>query len=194
MQDYILNETGYQIPTFEATSTLPCPVDYYKKIGPLIKVTGYIYVYTCTVAGPDFNKKYVGATDDSVGRRYDFQEQNNKEYAGYKINKARETYGTGDDAWDYKILIYVHDSLNHKETLDSLEVFGIALFDCYYHGFNSNLGGSGRGPTAVTVTNGGTTAVYCSVKIAAETLQVSQSTIYNHRRNSTTTRGGYQFS
>lgn len=198
---------GYQTPTFNSTSTLPMKqVDFTatsttacansaKKVTTTtlpMKVGGYIYYYTCIAKGKYNQMVYVGACINEAKRKMYFTE--NVSYAGKKIDEAREKCGTGSNSWEYNILIYVPETLDQKATLDILESFGVAMFDSYYHGLNGNIGGSGRGPTAVNVTKEGTTTMYHSVRQAADALNLSQATIYIHRKDGSSTRDGIQLS
>lgn len=87
-------------------------------------------------------KRYIGQTVDEKSRRKMFLSKR-KDYAGYKINNAREKYGP--ENFDYKVLIRLHsdDTKELQSYLNALEVGLIRMYDTQKTGYNSSPGGGG---------------------------------------------------
>lgn len=111
------------------------------KKGDLIE--GIIYCYTCNING----KRYIGQTTNEASRKAHFM-RNVPYCTGWTsaIDKARKKYGPYN--FTYQVLErYEFTSLEEAcVKLDEREIYYIALYDTYIHGYNSTKGGhSGRG-------------------------------------------------
>lgn len=96
---------------------------------------GIIYKYTSPSG-----KSYIGQTINEESRRRDFLNEN-QDYSGPKINKAREKYGVKN--FEYIIIFKVESFIESeiKEILNEKEKQYIQLFDTFDNGYNSDLGG-----------------------------------------------------
>lgn len=96
---------------------------------------GIIYKYTSPSG-----KIYIGQTMNESERRQSFLNPN-KQYSGPKINAARQKYGV--DNFEYEIIFRVQSLIKEevKEILNQKEEQYIKVFDSYYNGYNSTLGG-----------------------------------------------------
>lgn len=99
-------------------------------------IEGVIYRYKSPSG-----KYYIGQTVNEEERRSDFLYED--EYAGPKINNARQKYGP--ENFEYTVLMKVtgDDEEVHKY-LDILEIGFIRMYDSYNNGYNSTIGGGGR--------------------------------------------------
>lgn len=96
---------------------------------------GVIYKYTSPSG-----KIYIGQTTDEQSRRSVFLNEN-KPYAGPKINEARKKYGVLN--FEYEVIFEVKSFIINEvqEILNDKERQYIKLFDSYYNGYNSTEGG-----------------------------------------------------
>lgn len=95
---------------------------------------GIIYKYTSPSG-----KIYIGQTSHEQSRRKDFL--SDKNYAGPKINSARNKYGV--ENFEYEIIFKVESLIESevKEILNDKEIQYITLFDSFENGYNLDLGG-----------------------------------------------------
>lgn len=106
---------------------------------------GVVYRYVLKKKDdPDYEKCYVGETDNENDRRSKWRRQSNFSYAGRKLVRARKRTDVNKD-WVYEVLerVYAQTKKELKKRLKERETHYIAKFDSFYHGFNSNKGGSG---------------------------------------------------
>lgn len=98
-------------------------------------VEGVIYRYI----SPS-NKSYIGQTINEKARRATFLNIK-KEYAGPKINKARDKYNPRN--FEYEVIVRISTDTKEKaiEVLNELEIFYIKKYDSYINGYNSDEGG-----------------------------------------------------
>lgn len=96
---------------------------------------GIIYKYTSPSG-----KVYIGQTINEKERRTKFLNQD-ADYAGPKINAARQKYGVNN--FEYVVLFKVESFIKSEvlEILDQKEVQYIEMFDSFYNGYNSTKGG-----------------------------------------------------
>lgn len=104
---------------------------------------GVIYAYQNKETG----MYYVGKTDNEVLRKRSWNNVGNKTYGGKKLTEAREKYGVGQDAWDYKVLEEVFsDTVEElKEKLKGRETQWIKDMDSVEHGYNAAYGDGNLG-------------------------------------------------
>lgn len=104
---------------------------------------GVIYKYTSPSG-----KNYIGQTINEKARRGVFLNRN-KEYAGPKINKARDKYGP--ENFEYQVIFAVESLVKEEvlKILDEKEIQYIEMFDSFNNGYNSDLGG-GSGIHVIT--------------------------------------------
>ena len=97
---------------------------------------GIIYKYTSPSG-----KVYIGQTMQENERRQTFLNPN-KIYAGKKINAARQKYGVNN--FEYQVIFRVSSLIKEevKEILNQKEIQYIKMFDSYYNGYNSTIGGN----------------------------------------------------
>lgn len=97
---------------------------------------GIIYKYTSPSG-----KVYIGQTMQENERRQTFLNPN-KIYAGKKINAARQKYGVNN--FEYQVIFRISSLIKEevKEILNQKEIQYIKMFDSYYNGYNSTIGGN----------------------------------------------------
>lgn len=100
-------------------------------------MTGIIYKYTA----PN-GKVYIGQTTKERNRRNTFLNEN-KNYAGIKIDNARRKYGAIN--FKYEILETVYAKTNDEllQQLNTLETYYIGLYNSFKNGYNMSIGGQG---------------------------------------------------
>ena len=153
-----------------------------KNAAGLYEFTAYYYKNKIT------GKYYCGVTLHPDNRKSIWKGLTFK-YAGKKLNDARKLYGVGDDVWEYWSLTITAATVNDLiKDMDYLEAYLIAFYDSYHNGYNSNVGGLGRGSKGrVSVTIPGyDTVIYDSVQEAAEALGMSHGVVYYYVHNSKT--------
>ncbi|MBR5174814.1 MAG: hypothetical protein IKW89_02660 [Bacteroidales bacterium] len=141
---------------------------------------------------------YCGVTSHPENRKSVWKGLNNR-YAGKKINDARKKYGVGEDVWKYEeTIVLVADINDVIATMDDVETALILKYDSYRNGYNSNLGGPGRGSkghVSVSIPGVGT-VVYNSCEDAAAALCMSPGIVYYYAYTSKTHKkkaNGYVF-
>ena len=97
---------------------------------------GIIYKYTSPSG-----KVYIGQTMQENKRRQSFLNPN-RTYAGPKINAARQKYGVNN--FEYEVIFRVSSLISEEvtEILNQKEIQYIKMFDSYYNGYNSTIGGN----------------------------------------------------
>lgn len=120
-------------------------------------------------------------------------------YAGKKLNDARKLYGVGKEVWEYEeTIVLVADINDVIATMDNVERALILKYDSYNNGYNSNLGGPGRGSKGYVSVSmpGADTVVYNSCEAAAVALKMSPGIVYYYVYTSKTHKkkgNGYVF-
>lgn len=163
-----------------------------KNTAGLYEFTAYYYRNKIT------GKYYCGVTLHPDNRKSIWKGANNG-YAGKKLNNARKQYGIGDDVWEYNSTIVLVADINDViATMENVERALILKYGSYNNGYNSNLGGLGRGSKGYVSVSmpGADTVVYNSCEEAAAALKMSPGIVYYYVYTSKTHKkkgNGYVF-
>ena len=128
------------------TENLPSLI--YKYIWQNKPVRGVIYLRT----SPE-GKCYVGQTIDEKKRNRNWMDKN-YEYAGKKINQAREKYGPENFKYDILFELISFSKAELISILNEKETYFIKLYDSFKNGYNSSLGGNNSLVTNVSDSRG----------------------------------------
>ena len=85
---------------------------------------------------------YVGQTCDPVKRNNDFLNLN-VTYSGVRIENARRKYGPENFGYEVLEEVTCEEAQELARRLDELEIYYIAFYNSFEHGYNNALGGSG---------------------------------------------------
>lgn len=91
-------------------------------------------------------KSYIGWTSKTLEIRWNQHKKKSLNTdTNTKFYNAIRKYGT--DVWEVQILCEVEDKSRAKE----LEIEYIKIFDCYYNGYNSTIGGDGNNMIVMSI-------------------------------------------
>ncbi len=140
--------------------------------------TAVVYFYKCKSTG----LYYCGATIDESSRRSSFKNLNYS-YGGKKIDEARKLYPDIDNEWEYNPIPVMSSTVDDLIwEMDYLERYLISYYDSFNNGYNSNMGGLGRGGRSkiLVVEKNGNQRIFNSCEEAARIYTMSPGNVYHY--------------